>query len=34
MLLYHSRSGKFTTLSGSPAYTVSYGTTAAKAVYP
>ena len=34
VLLYHSRSGKFTTLSGSPAYTVSYGTTAAKAVYP
>jgi hypothetical protein len=34
VLLYHSRSGKFTTLSGSPAYTVSYGTTAAKVVYP
>ena len=34
VLLYHSRSGKFATLSGSPAYTVSYGTTAAKAVYP
>jgi len=33
VLLYHSRSGKFATLSGSPAYTVSYGTAAAKAVY-
>jgi hypothetical protein len=34
VLLYHSRSGKFAALSGSPAFTVSYGTTAAKAVYP
>jgi hypothetical protein len=34
VLLYHSRSGKFATLSGSPAYTVSYGTTVAKVVYP
>jgi len=34
VLLYKSRSGKFATLSGSPAYTVSYGPAAAKAVYP
>ena len=34
VLLYHSRSGKFTTLSGNPAYTVSYGASAAKVVYP
>ena len=34
VLLYHSRSGKFTTLSGSPAYTVTYTSTAAKVVYP
>ena len=34
VLLYHSRSGMFGTLSGSPAYTVSYTATAGKAVYP
>jgi hypothetical protein len=34
VLLYHSRSGKFATLSGSPAYTVTYAATAVKAVYP
>ena len=34
VLLYHSRSGKFSTTSGSPAYTVTYAATAAKAVYP
>jgi hypothetical protein len=34
VLLYHTRSGMFGTLSGSPAYTVSYTATAAKVVYP
>jgi hypothetical protein len=34
VLLYHTRSGTFATLSGSPAYTVSYTATAANAVYP
>jgi hypothetical protein len=34
VLLYHSRSGMFGTLSGSPAYTVSYTATAGKVVYP
>jgi hypothetical protein len=34
VLLYHCRSGKFSTTSGSPAYTVTYAATAAKAVYP
>ena len=34
VLLYHSRSGKFSTTSGSPAYTVTYTSTAAKVVYP
>jgi hypothetical protein len=34
VLLYHTRSGTFGTLSGSPAYTVSYTSTAAEAVYP
>jgi hypothetical protein len=34
VLLYHGRSGKFGTLSGRPAYTVTYAATAAKAVYP
>jgi hypothetical protein len=29
-----ARGGKFGTLSGSPAFTVSYGATAAKVVYP
>ena len=34
VLLYQSRSGKFSTTSGSPAYTVTYTSTAAKVVYP
>jgi hypothetical protein len=34
VLLYHSRSGTFATLSGHPTYTVAYRATAAKAVYP
>ena len=34
VLLYHTRSGTFGTLSGSPAYTVSYIATAANVVYP
>ncbi len=34
VLLYHTRSGTFGTLSGSPAYTVSYTATAANVVYP
>jgi hypothetical protein len=34
VLLYHTRSGTFGTLSGSPSYTVSYTATAAKVVYP
>lgn len=34
VLLYHSRSGMFGTLSGSPAYTISYTATAGKVVYP
>jgi hypothetical protein len=34
VLLYHTRSGMFGTLSGSPAYTVSYTATAANVVYP
>lgn len=33
-LLYHARSGMFGTLSGIPAYTVSYTATAANVVYP
>jgi hypothetical protein len=34
VLLYHTRSGMFGTLSGSPPYTVSYTATAANVVYP
>ena len=34
VLLYHSRSGTFATLSGHPTYTVAYRATAAKVVYP
>ena len=34
VLLYHTRSGTFGTLSGSPSYTVSYTATAANVVYP
>jgi hypothetical protein len=34
VLLYHSHSGTFSTLTGTPAYSVSYTATAAKAVYP
>jgi len=34
VLLYHARSGMFGTLSGSPAYSVSYTATAANVVYP
>jgi hypothetical protein len=34
VLVYHSRSGTFATLSGHPTYTVAYSATAAKAVYP
>ena len=34
VLLCHSRSGTFTKTSGSPAYTVAYSATAARAVYP
>ena len=34
VLLYHTRSGMFGTLSGTPAYTVSYTATAANVVYP
>jgi hypothetical protein len=34
VLLCHGRSGKFSTTSGSPAYTVTYTSTAAKVVYP
>ncbi|HEY2307183.1 MAG TPA: hypothetical protein VGI05_15000 [Streptosporangiaceae bacterium] len=34
VLLYHTRSGTFGTLSGSPAYTVSYTATSANVVYP
>ena len=34
VLLYHTRSGMFGTLSGSPAYSVSYTATAANVVYP
>jgi hypothetical protein len=34
VLLYHTRSGTFGTLSGSPAYTVAYAATAANVVYP
>jgi fibronectin-binding autotransporter adhesin len=34
VLLYHAHSGTFGTLSGSPAYSVSYTATAAKVVYP
>jgi hypothetical protein len=34
VLLYHARTGTFSTISGSPAYTVTYGATAAKVVYP
>jgi hypothetical protein len=34
VLLYHTRSGMFGTLSGSPSYTVSYTATAANVVYP
>jgi fibronectin-binding autotransporter adhesin len=34
VLLYRTRSGKFTTDSGSPPYSVTYAATAAKAVYP
>jgi hypothetical protein len=34
VLLYHTRSGTFGTLSGSPSYTVSYAATGANVVYP
>jgi hypothetical protein len=34
VLVYHSRSGTFATLSGHPTYTVAYSATAARAVYP
>jgi hypothetical protein len=34
VLLYHDHAGTFATLAGHPAYTVTYGATAAKAVYP
>ncbi|HET7247560.1 MAG TPA: hypothetical protein VFJ07_22300 [Streptosporangiaceae bacterium] len=34
VLLYHTRSGMFGTLSGSPPYTVNYTATAANVVYP
>jgi hypothetical protein len=34
VLLYHTRSGTFGALSGSPSYTVSYTATAANVVYP
>jgi fibronectin-binding autotransporter adhesin len=34
VLLYHTRSGMFGTLSGTPAYTVNYTATAANVVYP
>ena len=34
VLLYHSRSGTFATLAGSPSYSVTYSATAAKVVYP
>ena len=34
VLLYHTRSGMFGTLSGTPAYSVSYTATAANVVYP
>jgi hypothetical protein len=34
VLLCHSRSGKFATLAGSPPYSVTYTSTAAKVVYP
>jgi hypothetical protein len=34
VLLYHTRSGMFGTLSGTPAYTVTYTATAANVVYP
>ena len=34
VLLYHTRSGMFGTLSGSPSYTVGYTATAANVVYP
>jgi hypothetical protein len=34
VLLYHTRSGMFGTLSGTPAYTVKYAATAANVVYP
>jgi hypothetical protein len=33
ILLYHARSGTFTTHSGAPAYTLTYGTTLTKAVF-
>jgi hypothetical protein len=34
VLLYHTRSGMFGTLTGTPAYTVNYTATAANVVYP
>jgi hypothetical protein len=34
VLLYHTRSGTFSALTGTPAYSVSYTATAAKVVYP
>jgi hypothetical protein len=34
VLLYHTRSGMFGTLTGTPAYTVNYAATAANVVYP
>ena len=34
VLLYHTRGGTFSTLTGTPAYSVSYIATAAKVVYP
>jgi hypothetical protein len=34
VLLYHTRSGMFGTLTGTPAYTVNYTATAANVVHP
>jgi hypothetical protein len=34
VLLYHTRSGTFATLSGTPSYKVGYAATAANVVYP
>jgi hypothetical protein len=34
VLPYHTHSGTFSTLTGTPAYSVSYTATAAKVVYP